>query len=53
MISFEIGWLDFWSNALWTAGGMILALHSLALVDLLLKPSLDGFSAVSRVTAHG
>jgi hypothetical protein len=32
--------------------GLILALRSLALVDLLLEPSLDCLSAVSHVTAH-
>jgi hypothetical protein len=45
-------WLGSSFDALWTARGLILALRSLALVDLLFQPSLDGLSAVSHVTAH-
>jgi hypothetical protein len=45
-------WLDSWFSALWTARGLILALRSLALVDLLFQPSLDSLSTVPHVTAH-
>ena len=45
-------WPGFRFNALWTARGLILAPHLLALVDLLFQPSLNGLSTVPHVTAH-
>jgi hypothetical protein len=45
-------WLGSRFNVLWTARGRILALRPLALVDLLVQPSLDGLSTVAHVTAH-